>query len=432
MLEKTLKKRAFVNARLLDPASRLDAPGGVLCVQGRIIDRGPHIRAETAPEESEVVDCAGLCLAPGLVDLRVSTGEPGHEHKESLATASEAAAAGGITTLVATPETSPVLDDVSGVEYIARRAREIRMAKIHCHGALTRGLDGREITEIGLLSECGAVAFTNGRRAVADARVLERALSYAASFDKLVIQHPAQPELSGGVVNGGEIATRLGLPGIPALAEVMMIERDLRLVEMTGGHYHIANVSTAESVRVIREAKAKGLNVSCDTAPHYFTLNAQSVIGYRTFAKVFPPLRDESDRQAVYEGVVDGTIDIITSDHCPQDQDSKRLPFAQAAFGIVGLETLLPLSLQFYHKGQLGLLDILARLTLAPARRLGLSAGTLDLRAAADFVLFDPERPHVIDPPKLRSKSKNTPFSGYPVQGQVRRSVVDARDIFLA
>ncbi|WP_343562652.1 dihydroorotase [Kiloniella sp. b19] len=430
-MENTIKKRVFVNARLLDPSSDLDSPGGILCEHGKIVDLGSHITAETAPEGIEIIDCDGLCLAPGLVDMRVYLGEPGGEHKESIRTASEAAAAGGITTMVAMPDTTPVLDDISGVEYIARRARETRMTKIHCHGALTRGLEGKEITEIGLLSDYGAVAFTDGLKAVKNAQTLRRALSYATAFNKVIIQHPSEPSLSGGVMNGGEIATRMGLSGIPALAEVMMIERDLRLVEMTGARYHIANVSTAESVRVIREAKARGLTVTCDTAPHYFTLNEQSVIDYRTFAKVFPPLRSEEDRLAVYEGVVDGTIDIITSDHCPQDQDSKRLPFAQAEFGIVGLETLLPLSLQFFQKGDLSLLEVLRRITVAPSRLLGLETGTLGAGAAADFVLFNPDRPHFIDPLKFRSKSKNSPFTGYPVQGQVNRSVVDARDIFV-
>ena len=431
MMTEKPRKRVFVNARILDPASGLDLWGGVVCAQGRILDRGVHITANSVSDDAEIIDCAGLCLAPGLVDLRVFTGEPGYEHKETIKTLSDSAAAGGISTLIAMPDTLPLLDDASNLAHMMQRIRETGRAKIHCYGALTRGLKGQDITEIGLLSDCGAVAFTNSLRAVENAQVFARALSYATAFEKLVIQHPSEPTLSGGVVNAGEIATRMGLAGIAPLAEVMMIERDLRLVEMTGARYHIANVSTAQSVAVIRAAKARGLKVSCDTAPHYFTLNEQAILDYKSYAKVFPPLRGEDDRQAVYDAVVEGTIDAVTSDHCPQDRDSKNLPFSQAAFGLVGLETLLPLCLQFYHKGYLSLLECLERVTVAPARIMGLEAGTLDIQSPADFVLFHPDRACRIAPADFLSKSKNSPFTNYPVQGQVVRTVVDARDFFL-
>ena len=425
-------RTAYINARLLDPASGLDAPGALLAEDGRIADLGPQLFRDGLPEGLQRVDCGGACLAPGLVDMRVQIREPGEEHKETMVSAGRAAAAGGITTMVALPNTDPVIDDVAGVEFIARRAREAKGPKIYTYAAVTRNLEGRELTEMGLLAENGALAFTDGLKAVENAQVMRRALSYASTFGLLIVQHPEEPSLSGGAMNGGELATRLGLSGIPKLAEVMMIERDLRLVEMTGGRYHAAHISTGESVEAIRRAKARGLNVTCDTAPHYFALNEIAVGDYRTFAKVSPPLRSEDDRKAVLEGVADGTIDAIASDHAPHDQESKRLPFAIAEPGIVGLETLLPLSLQLYHGGKIGLLELLAPLTVRPAEILGLKTGRLARGAPADLLLFEPERAWKIEPDNFASKSKNSPFEGLPVQGRVRRTVVDGRALFTA
>ena len=425
-------RTAYVNARLLDPASGLDAPGALLAEDGKITDLGPDLFKEGLPEGVQKVDCGGACLAPGLVDMRVQLREPGEEHKETMDSAGRAAAAGGVTSMVALPNTDPVIDDVAGVEFIARRAREVKRVKVYTYAAVTRNLEGRELTEMGLLAENGAVAFTDGLKAVADAQVMRRALAYATTFGLLIVQHPEEPTLSGGAMNGGELATRLGLPGIPKLAEVMMIERDLRLVEMTGGRYHVAHVSTAESVEAVRRAKARGLDVTCDTAPHYFALNEIAVGDYRTFAKVSPPLRSEDDRLAILEGVADGTIDAVASDHSPHDVESKRLPFAIAEPGIVGLETLLPLSLQIYHGEKIGLLDLLARLSLRPAEILGLKAGRLAKGWPADLLIFHPERSWKIQPDNFASKSKNSPFEGLPVQGRVRRTVVDGRALFEA
>jgi dihydroorotase len=284
---------------------------------------------------------------------------------------------------------------------------------------------------MGLLAESGAVAFTDGTNAIANAQVMRRALLYARTFDALIVQHPEEPTLAkDGDMNAGEVALRLGLSGIPPVAEVMMIERDLRLLETTGGRYHVAHVSTAAAVEAIRQGKARGLNVTCDTAPPYFTLNETAVGDYRTFAKVDPPLRSEADREAIVEGLADGTIDIIASDHAPHDQDSKRLPFAQAAFGVVGLETLLPLSLALVHKGRMSLNGLLACLTTKPADLLGLPLGRLAKGAPADLVLFDPDRPWRIDPDQFRSKSKNSPFDDAPVQGRALRTVVAGRPLF--
>jgi dihydroorotase len=332
---------------------------------------------------------------------------------------------------VALPNTEPPVDDVSVVEFLARRAREVKLTKVHTYAAATKGMEGKELTEIGLLAANGALGFTDGVKAIADALVMRRVLAYARTFDQLVIQHPEEPSLgAAGEVNEGEVATRLGLPSIPPAAEVIMVERDLRLVAITGARYHVAHVSTAAAIEAIRRAKADGLPVTCDTAPPYFALNETAVGDYRTFAKLSPPLRSESDRQAVIAGLADGTIDAIASDHAPWDQDSKRLPFSSASYGIIGLETLLPLSLELYHTRHLKLVDVVRKLTSAPARILGLGVGRLAAGAPADLVIFDPDAKGRIETDKFRSKSKNAPFDGRPFQGRVERTVVDGRTIF--
>ncbi len=421
---------AYVNARLLDPATGLDETGGLLTDGTKIADLGSHLFNDGLPEDAQVVDCAGLCLSPGLIDMRVQLREPGAEHKETIESASRAAAHGGITSMVALPNSEPVIDDVAILEFIARRAREAKLVKVYAYGTVTRGLKGRELTEFGLLTEFGAVGFTDGLTAVSDSQVMRRALSYSRTFNQVIIQHPEDPALAGGAMNEGEVATRLGLTGVPSAAEVIMVERDLRLVALTGGRYHVANVTTAAALDAIRKAKQSGLDVTCDTAPHYFTLNENSVGDYRSFAKVSPPLRGEEDRKAVEDALADGTIDVIASDHSPHDQDSKRLPFAIAEPGIVGLESLLPLSLQLYHNKQLSLLDVLSKLTSGPAGILGLNGGSLKAGAPADLTLFDLNKPWQIDPDSFQSKSKNSPFTDYPVQGMVRRCIVDGRCIY--
>ncbi|MEC4593392.1 MULTISPECIES: dihydroorotase [Nitrospirillum] len=426
----THARTAILNARLLDPDSRLDQRGSLLIDGGKIADHGPGLFRDGVPEGIEIIDAEGACVAPGLVDLRAQVGEPGHEDNETLKTASQAAAAGGVTALACLPDTDPVIDDVAGLEFIARRAREVKLVKVFAYAGVTRDLGGKELTEMGLLAEAGAVGFTDGGKAVADALVMQRALAYASIWGRPILQHPQEPRLATGAMNSGEIATRLGLSGIPAVAEVIMLERDLRLVEATGGRYHAADISTAESVAVIRAAKRKGLKVTCDTAPPYFTLTERDVGDYRTFFKLSPPLRTEDDRQAIVEGLADGTIDCITSDHLPWNQDAKRVPFAQAAFGSVGLETLLPLTLDLVHKGHLSLLDALATVTIKPAAVLGLNLGRLRTGAAADLVIFDAERPWRVDAEALHSKSKNSCFDKHPVQGRVLRTLVDGRTVF--
>jgi dihydroorotase len=424
---------AYLNARLLDPATGLDVTGALLVEDGRIADFGAHLFRTGAPSVNEVVDCKGKCLAPGLIDVRVQLREPGEEHKETIASASQAASHGGITTMVQLPNTSPVIDDVSVLEFIARRSRELKQTKVYCYGALTKGLEGKEISEIGLLTEAGAVAFTDGERMLGDAKVLRRAMSYARAFDALLVQHPEDASLAkGGVMNSGELASKLGLAGIPAVAEVIAIERDLRLLAGTGGRYHFAHVTTADGLEAIRRAKQAGLDVTCDTAPHYFALNELAIGDYRSFAKVSPPLRSEEDRQAVVAALADGTIDIVASDHAPHDQDSKRLPFDDAAFGVVGLETLLPLVLSLYHNEHLSLNDALALVTVRPAERFRLPGGRLRRGAPADLVLFDLDKAWRIEEDLLHSKSKNSAFGGRPVQGKVLRTVVDGRPLYAA
>ncbi len=422
----------LVNARLLDPASGLDGRGGVLVVGGRIAEVGPGVTVALAPGGAEVIDAKGLCVAPGLVDMRVQFGEPGAEHKERIDSGTAAAAAGGVTSMAVLPNTDPPIDEPAMVEFLARRARQVKLGKVYPYAAITKRLEGRELAEIGLLKAAGAVAFTDGERALADARVMRRALSYASGFDALIVQHPEEPALAEhGVMNEGALASRLGLAGIAPAAETIMVERDLRLLDLTGGRLHFGHVSTAGALAAIRAAKARGLRVTCDTAPHYLALNELEVEGYRTFAKVSPPLRSEEDRRAVVEALRDGTIDVIASDHCPQDQDSKRLPFAQAAYGVIGVQTMLAVCLRLMHEGELGLLALLRTMTEAPARILGLDAGRLAKGAPADLVLFDPEAPWKVTEASLKSLSKNTAFEGRLVEGRIARTVVDGRTIFL-
>lgn len=424
---------AIVNARLLDPASRLDAVGDLLIQDEVMVDWGPGLSHGGLPDSAEIIDADGACLAPGLVDMRVQFGEPGAEHKETIASGTVAAAAGGVTSLATLPNTEPVIDDSAMLEFVARRARQARRVKVYPYGAITRGCEGRQLAEMALLQEAGAVGFTDGNRPLTNSLVMRRAMAYAEMLGTRIIQHPEDPALaSGGVMNDGEVATRLGLGGIPAMAEVIMVERDLRLVELTEATYHVAHISTAAAVEAVRQAKARGLPVTAEAAPVHFALNELEVEGYRTFAKISPPLRAEADRRAVVAGLVDGTIDVIASDHCPQDEDNKRLPFAQAEFGVVGLETLLPVALELVHNGTLGLLDLLDKLTRAPAALLGIDAGRLRQGAPADLVLFDPEAPGKVRVEDLKSLSKNTPFEGRLIQGKVLRTLVDGRTIYQA
>ncbi|HEX4105702.1 MAG TPA: dihydroorotase [Rhizomicrobium sp.] len=422
---------AFRNARLIDPASGLDVKGGLLVENGRIADVGPRLFNDAEPRDPEVIDCRGLVLAPGLIDCRVFTGEPGSEHRETLASASDAAAAGGITTIVTMPNTNPVIDEPSLVDFIRRRAQATAKVRVAPMAALTRGLKGEVMTEIGLLKEAGAIAFTDGDRSIANARVMRRALSYAATFDALVVGHAEDPELvEDAAITESEFSTRLGLPAAPALAEAIMVERDIRLVELSGARYHFGQISTRAALDAITAAKARGLSITCGVAAHHLLLNELDVGAYYTYRKVKPPLRSEADRAAMVEGVASGAIDVIVSSHEPQGADTKRQTFASAAFGAVGLETLLPAALNLHHNGEAGLSHMLAALTSAPARILGLKSGTLAKGAPADLVLIDPDHPFVLEEKMLHSRARNTAFEGRKFQGWAVMTFVDGERVF--
>lgn len=420
----------FINARVIDPASNRDEPGGVLVRDGVIADLGPHLR-RNAPEGAAVIDCKGHVLAPGLIDAQVFAGEPGFEHRETLKTASHAAAAGGVTTIVVMPDTNPVIDQVALVDFIQRRARDNALVHIHTMAAVTKGLGGEEMTEIGLLKRAGAIAFSNGKNTISNTRVMRNVLNYSKDFGALVVHHTEDPYLSGSAaMNSGEVAARLGLPGASKLAETIVLERDVRLVEMTGGRYHAATISCAESLDVIRNAKGRKLPVTCGVSINHLTLNENDIGPYRTFFKIRPPLRREEDRAAMVRGVANGDIDVIVSSHDPQDADTKRRPFAEAADGAVGLETLLSAALRLVQSGDATLLNVLKAMTINPARVLGLHSGRLFKGAIADLVIFDPGEPWVVNKDLLKSRSKNTPFDEAKMQGRVLRTVVAGETVY--
>ena len=418
----------IAGARLLDPTTGLDAPGDLLVGGGVILEVGA---GGGRPEGAEVVDAAGLCLAPGLVDMRAALGEPGAEHRETIASAAQAAAAGGITTLCALPDTEPALDDPALVQFVLRRGEETGCVSLLPYAAATKGCAGKEMAEYGLLREAGAVAFTDGARAIGSARVMRLALSYARAFGSFVVQHPEEPSLAaGGAATEGELATRLGLPGIPAAAEAMLVARDVALARVTGGHVHFAHVSTAAALDLIRAAKAEGLAVTCDTAPPYFDLNETAIGDWRSYAKLSPPLRPEADRLAVVAALADGTIDAIASDHQPRDADDKRLPFVQAEAGGAGLATLLAVTLARVYAGDLPLLAALDLLTARPAKLLGLPVGRLAKGAPADLVLFDLERGWQVKAGQLPGKAQNSPFDGRALEGRVVGTWKNGRRVF--
>ncbi|MBY5986532.1 dihydroorotase [Roseovarius atlanticus] len=417
----------FENARLVDPEAGEVTEGWLLVDKGRVEARG----SGNAPEAGQRVDCRGKHLAPGIVDLGVKVCEPGERHKESYRSAGAAAAAGGVTTMITRPDTLPAIDSPETLEFVARRANEAAPVNVLPMAALTKGREGREMTEIGFLMDAGAVAFTDCDHVVADNKVLSRALTYASSLGALVVGHVQDPVLSAGAAaTSGKFASLRGLPGVGTMAERMGLERDMALVEATGARYHVDQVTTAVSLPVLERARAAGLDVTAGTSIHHLTLNELDVADYRTFFKVKPPLRSEDDRRAMVEAVRDGTVGIISSMHTPQDEESKRLPFEEAASGAVALETLLTAALRLYHAGELDLPTLFRALALNPAKRLGLDAGRLAEGAPADLVLFDPDLPYVLDRWTLRSKSKNTPFDGQRLQGKVLATYVAGHAVF--
>ena len=424
------KPVAFIHARLIDPETGRDEIGGLLVKNGLIEDLGPHL-AKNAPEGAKVIDCAGNILCPGLIDMLVFTGEPGEEHRETLGTASRAAAAGGVTTIVTIPNSRTVIDEVALVDFLKRRARDTAITRVEVMAAMTKGLKGEEMTEIGLLREAGAIAFTNGRHSITNAQVMRRLLTYGRDFDTLMIHYTEDPDLSAnGVMNEGEVATRLGLPGIPTLAETIILARDMRLVRDTGARYHAATISCAESLDLIRRSKALKARISAGVSINHLTLNENDIGPYRTFCKVRPPLRSEEDRQAMIEGLRDGSIDVIVSAHDPKDSEVKRQPFAEAAYGAIGVETLLPAALRLYHNQDIALIDLLATMTINPAKILGLKGGRLKKGAPADLTLFDPDTPWIIDRDLLQSRAKNSAFDEEKVEGRLLMTMIDGRLVY--
>ncbi|WP_306118033.1 MULTISPECIES: dihydroorotase [unclassified Roseitalea] len=421
----------YENARIVDPARNLDARGSLVVREGAIVAAGPEARNQGVPEGAARIDCAGLTVMPGLVDLRVHIGEPGGEHRETIRSACAAAAAGGVTSLVMMPDTDPVIDDVALVEFVARTVREIDTVRVHPAAAITKGLAGAEMTEMGNLREAGAVMFTEGRQTVRDAAVMRRAMTYARDLGAPIAHHTVEADLAGnGVMNEGLLASWLGLPGIAREAELLPLERDLRLARLTGATYHAAKISCAMSAEAMRRAKAAGLAVTAGVSINNLALNENDIGEYRTFFKLSPPLRHEDDRLAMVEALRNGTVDAICSDHDPQDVDTKRLPFAEAEDGAVGLETLLSAALRLFHSGDVPLMRLVDALTHRPARIAGLEAGTLMPGRPADFIVVDLDEPFVLDPADLKSKSKNTAFDGARLTGRVRRTVVAGRTVF--
>jgi len=421
----------FTNARLIDPEAGTDQTGWLLLRDGQIAARGDGAAPAQTPAPDETIDCGGKCLAPGIIDIGVKVCEPGERHKESFKSAGLAAAAGGVTTMVTRPDTSPPIDSPEVLEFVTRRANEAAPVNVLPMAALTKGRDGQEMTEIGFLMDAGAVAFTDCDRVITKTKVFSRALTYARSLGALVIAHPQEPGLSAGAAaTSGKFASLRGLPAVSPMAERMGLDRDIALLEMTGARYHADQITTARALPALERAKANGLDITAGTSIHHLTLNELDVADYRTFFKVKPPLRSEDDRQAVIEALRSGLIDILSSMHTPQDEESKRLPFEEAASGAVALETLLPAALRLYHSDQLDLPTLFRAMSLNPARRLGLPGGRLEAGAPGDLVLFDPDSPFVMDRFALRSKSKNTPFDGQRMQGKVLATYVAGQEIF--
>ena len=427
-----MKEKYFINGRIIDPSQNLDEVGGLIVDdKGKIKAIGKSINKGSIPAKTEKIDLKGKVLIPGIIDMKVFIGEPGFEYKENFRSLSNAALSGGVTSVVSMPNTSPVIDNVSMVDFILRRGRDKAGINIYPSATLTRNMDGKLMTEFGLLSKKGIVGFTDATKTVQNSEIMSRIMNYASDLDILVMQHPEDRELSKGrCISEGEVSTRLGLKGIPHIAEKIIIERDLSLLEEYPCRYHISQLSSEKSVDVIKKYKKNGLKFSVGVSINNLSLNENDIGDFKTFMKVSPPLRKEEDRKALIQGIKDGLIDVIVSDHKPEDEESKRLPFAQAAEGSIGIETLLSLALELYHNGSLPLKKIIETITCNPAKILQINKGNLKKGSDADLCIFDLDQPWKVDVSKLKSKSKNAAIENRKLQGKVLMTYLKGESVF--
>ena len=427
-----MKEKYFINGRIIDPSQNLDEVGGLIVDdKGKIKAIGKSVNKGSIPAKTEKIDLKGKVLIPGIIDMKVFIGEPGFEYKENFRSLSNAALSGGVTSVVSMPNTSPVIDNVSMVDFILRRGRDKAGINIYPSATLTRNMDGKLMTEFGLLSKKGIVGFTDATKTVQNSEIMSRIMNYASDLDILVMQHPEDRELSKGrCISEGEVSTRLGLKGIPHIAEKIIIERDLSLLEEYPCRYHISQLSSEKSVDVIKKYKKNGLKFSVGVSINNLSLNENDIGDFKTFMKVSPPLRKEEDRKALIQGIKDGLIDVIVSDHKPEDEESKRLPFAQAAEGSIGIETLLSLALELYHNGSLPLKKIIETITCNPAKILKINKGNLKKGSDADLCIFDLDQPWKVDVSKLKSKSKNAAIENRKLQGKVLMTYLKGESVF--
>jgi dihydroorotase len=427
-----MKEKYLINGRILDPKNKIDEPGGLIIDQNGLIKAvGKKVSSQNLPNEAEKIDLKKMILMPGLVDMRVFVGEPGYEYKENFRTLSDAALSGGVTSVMSMPNTSPVIDNVSIVDFLKRRGRDKSRINIFPAASLTKNTEGKQMTEFGLLKRKGIIAFTDGIKTIQNPELMLRILSFASQSKSLIIQHAEDNLLSnGGLINDGEISTRLGLQGIPAVAEKIIVERDLAFLEENYCRYHISQISSKKTIAVINKAKKEGKVFTAGVSINNLSLNENDIGDFKTFLKLSPPLRTEIDRLSLVEGVNDGSIDVIVSDHKPEDEESKRLTFAQAATGAAGVETLLPLALELFHNKSIKLDKLISTMTSNPAKILGINKGSLDVGADADLCLLDINKPWVVKQADLKSKSKNTPIENRKLQGQVVKTFVKGQMVF--